>query len=224
LSRQALARKGQKRLSAEARREVIEVAATELFAARGYHGTSMEEIARRSGVSVPVVYDHFASKDELHRRLLERHFAELRAIWRSYLPGDEPVEARLSRTLDAWFAYVQEHPYAWRMLFRDTTGEPGLEAIRQEVAGESQVLLLQLLSQEPGIENVAAGGPASLELAWQSFRSLIQGLALWWYDNQDVPREQLVAAAMNVLWIGFERVRCGETWPAETPTSPRAAP
>jgi AcrR family transcriptional regulator len=214
LSRQALT-KGQKRLSAEARRELIEAAATELFAERGYHEASMDEIARHSGVSVPVVYDHFASKEELHRRLLERHFAELRAIWSAYLPGDEAVEIRLFRTLDAWFAYVQEHPYAWRMLFRDATGEPGLEAIRDEVAGESQALLLPLLGQEPGLENVGGGGPASLELAWQAFRSLIQGLALWWYDNQEVSRDEVVATAMNVLWIGFDRVRRGETWPEE---------
>src|SRR5436190_17752968 len=107
-------------MTAEERRDVIERAAAELFGERGYHGASMDEIARRSGVSVPVVYDHFASKKELHQSLLERHFAELRAIWRRYLPGDEPLEERLFRALDAWFGYVQEHAYAWRMLFRDT--------------------------------------------------------------------------------------------------------
>src|SRR5207247_8425364 len=69
-----------KRLTAAARREVIERAATELFAERGFHGASMEEVARRSGVSVPVVYDHFESKRALHRRLLERHYAELREV------------------------------------------------------------------------------------------------------------------------------------------------
>src|SRR5438093_10424956 len=146
-------------MAAPARRDVIERAATELFAERGYHRASMDEIARRSGVSVPVVYDHFASKEELHRRLLERHFAELRSIWREHLLGDDPPDQRFYRTLDAWFAYVQTHPYAWRMLFRDTTGEPGIEAIRQDVAAESQALLLPLLAREPGLEKVAGADP-----------------------------------------------------------------
>ena len=53
------------RLSAEARRELIEQAAGEVFADRGYHGASIDEIARRSGVSPPVVYDHFESKQDL---------------------------------------------------------------------------------------------------------------------------------------------------------------
>jgi AcrR family transcriptional regulator len=199
-------------LTAVARRALIEAAATELFAESGYRGASMDEIARRSGVSVPVLYDHFTSKEELHRRLLERHFAELRSIWREHLGGDDPPERRFYRALDAWFSYVQTNPYAWRMLFRDTTGEPGLDAIRQEVAAESQALLLPVLAQEPGVENLGGGGNESLEIAWQALRSLIQGLALWWYDHQHVPREQVVATAMNVLWIGFERVRNGEQW------------
>ncbi len=50
-----------KRLSAHERRELIEAAASELFAQRGYTATSIDEIARRSGVTAPVVYDHFAS-------------------------------------------------------------------------------------------------------------------------------------------------------------------
>jgi AcrR family transcriptional regulator len=44
-----------KRLAASERREVIEQAATELFAERGYRGASIDEIARRAGVSAPVL-------------------------------------------------------------------------------------------------------------------------------------------------------------------------
>jgi AcrR family transcriptional regulator len=201
-------------MKGDERRQLIESVATEVFAESGYHAASMEENARRSGVSVPVVYDHFPSKQELHRRLLERHFAELRSIWSEHLPGDEPLQERFHRALDAWFAYVQSHPYAWRMLFRDTSGEPGIDAIRQEVAEESKARLLPLIAEEPGLADVVGGDDRALELAWAALRSLIQGLALWWYDNQDVPRTQVVATAMNVLWLGFERARQGESWHA----------
>src|SRR4051812_10003765 len=100
-------------MTGDERREVIEVAATEVFAQRGYHAASMDEIARRSGVSVPVLYDHFDSKRDLHRRLLERHFADLRGVWAQHATTDDPPVRRLANTLDAWFAYVQSHPYAW---------------------------------------------------------------------------------------------------------------
>lgn len=192
------------RLSAAARRDVIERAATEVFAERGYEGASMDEIARRSGVSVPVVYDHFDSKQALHRRLLERHFAELRAIWREHTARDVPLERRLEQAVDAWLAYVEGHPFAWRMLFRDTTGDPEVQAAHAEVAARSRDLLLPLWAEQLGETGV--------EMTWEVFRAVLQGLALWWREHQDVPREQVLATIMNTLWIGFERVLAGESW------------
>jgi AcrR family transcriptional regulator len=201
------------RLTAEARREVIERAATEVFAERGYRSASMDEIATRSGVSVPVLYDHFRSKRDLHRRLLERHFAELRVVWGESLSGDGPPEQRMYNALDSWFAYVQAHPYAWRMLFADTSGDPGVEAIHREVAAESRALLLPLLARDAATEVFAGSdGQEALEMVWEILRGVLQGLALWWYEHQHVRREQVVATAMNALWLGFDRVRLGESF------------
>jgi AcrR family transcriptional regulator len=201
-----------KRLTAAERREIIETAATEVFAQSGYHGASMDEIARRSGVSVPVLYDHFESKLELHKRLLERHFDDLRNLWRDQLAGEDPPAQRIPRAIDAWFAYSQTHPYAWRMLFRDTTGDPEVEAIHREVAAASRAAALPLLASAPGGEQTAGSSAEQLEMAWEVVRSVLQGLALWWYDHQHVPRQDVVAAAMNALWIGLERLQRGESW------------
>jgi AcrR family transcriptional regulator len=202
-----------KRLTAEARREVIERAATEVFAEHGYHGASIDEIARRSGVSPPVVYDHFDSKQALHRRLLERHYAELRQVWRDTLPGDEPQEERIARAFDAWFAYIESHPYAARMMFRDTSGDPDVEAIRRDVAAQSRAAIRPIMGDEPGAHNIAGSADdESLDMAWEVVRAVLQGLALWWYEHPHVPRERIVATAMNSIWMGFERVRRGELW------------
>jgi AcrR family transcriptional regulator len=192
------------RLSAADRRDVIARAATEVFAARGYHGASIDEIARRSGVSAPVVYDHFDSKLALYQQLLERHFAELRAIWRVHTARDVPLDRLLERAVDAWLAYVETHPFAWRMLFRDTTGDPEVQAAHAEVAARSRDRLLPLWAEQLG----AAGA----EMTWEVFRAVLQGLALWWLEHQDVPREEVLATIMNMLWIGFERVTAGEKW------------
>lgn len=204
-----------KRMTAAARREVIERAAAELFAERGYRGASIDEIARRSGVSPPVLYDHFASKQELYRRLLERHFAELRGVWREHLSGDD-AEQRIARSFDAWFAYVEAHPFAGRMLFRDTTGDPQLKAIQEDVAARSRAEILPMLAAEPGAEGLSGIGPEEgLEMAWVVMRGVLQGLAIWWSDHPQVPRERVVATAVNALWFGLERVQRGEAWQAD---------
>jgi AcrR family transcriptional regulator len=212
-------------MSAAQRREVIERAASEVFSERGYRGASIDAIARRAGVSAPVIYDHFASKQDLHRVLLERHYAGLRQIWREQLAGEEPAETRIARAFDAWFAYVQAHPYAWRMLFRDTTGVPEIEAIHREVAASSRAAVLPLLARERAAQQIAGtADPVAMELLWELVRCVLQGLALWWYEHQEVPRERIVATAMNALWIGFERAGNGELWATAHPAPPPADP
>jgi len=209
-------RQPRRRLTAPERRELIERAASEVFSERGYRAATIDEIARRSGVSAPVVYDHFASKLDLHRRLLERHYGELRRVWRDNLAGDEPGGVRIARAFDAWFHYLQAHPYAWRMLFSDTTGDPDIEAFHRGVAADSRDAIIHLLAREPGAATIAgAGGAIAMEMLWELVRCALQGLALWWYDHRDVLREEVVATAMNALWVGFERAGRGERWAPE---------
>jgi AcrR family transcriptional regulator len=212
--------KPRKRMTAAARREVIAKAATEVFAERGYQGASIEEIARRSGVTPPVVYDHFASKQDLYKCLLERHFADLRQVWASNFTGEDPPERRVARSFDSWFAYVEAHPFAGRMLFRDTTGDPEIAAMHLEVAARSRDAILPLFAAEPGVEGVTGSVDGEgLDMAWVVLRGVLQGLAIWWHEHPQVPRERVVATAMNALWVGFERVLGGEAWrpPAEEP-------
>ncbi|MET9864248.1 TetR/AcrR family transcriptional regulator [Streptomyces smyrnaeus] len=207
--------KPRKRMSAQQRRSVIEEAATEVFAAHGYQRASMEEIARRSGVSVPVVYDHFPSKRRLHRRLLEKHFAALRQLWRERLAKtdsggvhDQLSTEEVASAFDAWFHYIETHPYAWRMLFRDTTGETAVREDHQEVIEASRDTLLPFFARLVGIPLLEAPDEDTrieAEMAWEVCRSALQGLALWWLDHPEVPRGKVVAAAVDAVWTGFER-------------------
>jgi AcrR family transcriptional regulator len=201
-----------KRLSADARREVIERAALEVFAERGYHGASIEEISKRSGVTPPVLYDHFDSKLALHRRLLERTRDELLEMWRSNLGGEQPTSERVPRALEAWATYVEANPYAPRMFFVETTGDPEARAIHAEVQAQARVALGAILGDEPGGDSIAGSDPRSLEMAAEVMRSGLTGLAIWWADHPEVPREQIVRTAVNAVWIGLERVSRGEGW------------
>lgn len=187
-------------------------AAAELFAERGYRGGSIEEIARRSGVTPPVVYEHFESKRELYRELLELHFAGLREVWRKHFAADGPLERRVAESFEAWFAYVEAHPFAGRVLFRDSA-DPEIEAIHAEVATQSREAILPLFAAESGAENIAGSvADEGIEMVWVVLRGVLQGLAVWWSDHPEVPRERVVATAMNALWVGFERTQRGQMW------------
>jgi AcrR family transcriptional regulator len=181
-----------KRLTREERREVIERAATEVFAERGFEGAGMDLIASRSGVSVPVVYDHFASKDDLYRRLLERQRDDLVAFWaqRLPLPGGRDRFDALEALVDAYYAYVEAHPFAYRMYFRDTT--------HRDIQQQGNVMLATLLKTVPGFEEA---DEATLQMSTEVLRTGLIGLALWWQEHPEVKRDQVVQAAMRALTI-----------------------
>ena len=73
-------------------------------------------------------------------------------------------------------------------------------------------MILPLLADEAGAEDFTGLGAHALEMGWEVMRGALQGLAMWWYEHPQVPREQVVATAMNTLWVGFERVRRRELW------------
>jgi len=179
-----------RRLSRDERREVIERAATEVFAEHGYAGASIDEIARRSGVSAPIVYDHFASKEDLYRRLLERQRDDLVAFWAKRLPLP-PGQGALGGLLDAYYSYVEANPFAYRMYFRDTE--------HPDVKQQGLKMLAALTATVPGFEDA---DEATLEMATEVLRTGLIGLALWWQEHPDVPREQVVQAAMRALSMG----------------------
>ena len=51
-------------------------------------------------------------------------------------------------------------------------------------------------------------------MAAEVMRAGLTGLAIWWIDHPEVPRERIVETAVNAVWIGFERARSGERWTA----------
>jgi len=120
-------------MPAAERRELIERAATKVFAEHGYAGASIDEIARRSEVSAPVVYDHFDSKLALFVRLLERTRDELLAMWMHTLAGEDPARIRMERAFDAWARYVESNRFASRMYFLEATGDPQARAAHREI-------------------------------------------------------------------------------------------
>lgn len=180
-------------------------AATEVFAAEGYAAASIRQIADAAGVTIPVLYDHFASKKQLHIGLLEQQGDALIAAVSS-VSGDSP-EALMRHSVDAFFSYVEEHPFAWRMLFREPPVEPDIAAAHARVMGRARAAIAGLLALTPRWKTSSAlGREQQLEVLAEGTKSAINGLAAWWWEHRDVPRDQVVALAMDLLFVGIERL------------------
>lgn len=79
------------RKKTEARREAILDAALEEFAAKGYAGARMEDIARRAGVAKGTLYLHFGDKEGLFNGLAESAFAPMHALAKEILDDKTPT-------------------------------------------------------------------------------------------------------------------------------------
>jgi AcrR family transcriptional regulator len=187
----------QKRLPPDSRRALIDEAAARLFAEHGYAGTRLDDVAAAAHVTKPVLYRHYDSKKALYLALLAKH--------RDLLPrfvdppvGDEPFNARLPELLDAWFTYVQDQPYAWHMIFSDTSGDADIQAFRRETQAAARALLAKVLQAQPELSIPKR----ELEPMAELLRSAMVGVTLWWLDNPEIPRRVIVDLVART-WRGL---------------------
>jgi len=203
-----------RRLTAEERRSAILDAALTAFSQKGYYATSLDDIAGEAGVSKALIYEHFASKQELHADLIARNARELTQRVAGALSGVE-IEStveRLAAGLEAFFAFVEERRDAWRMLFRDAA-DPESSAVLERMVQQVTAEVTVLISQDPGARKLTrVGDERSLRLLAEMLVGGAQAMANWWTDHPDAPRAQLVEIAMDFAWLGLERLSRGERW------------
>ena len=207
--------KPRKRLTAEARRAAILDAALEVFAARGYAASSIDEIATAAGISKALIYEHFPSKRVLHAALLEHHVTALFAMLAESAGTDAPGEIRLRDGVDAFLRFVEERRDAWRMLFRDAA-DPEVAEAMIGVQQQATLAVAALIAAEPTTpaDDDTEGREVAVEMLAQQLTGAVQSLANWWADHPDVPRERLVEMVMEFAWLGLERLRSGERYRA----------
>jgi len=194
------------RLSAAERRELILASAVRLFAERGYHATSMDEVAAQAGISKAVVYDHFTSKRELYTVLLDTIRADIDAVIGEAV-DPLPVDERVRAAIEAFFGFVEEYPDACRLLFLEMGGTS--EAAQIVAALEARVAegLSASLGSDPRIFGGHPDRERQLTILAELLKSAIHGLATWWYRNPQVPRADLVERTVAVVTPAIEAAR-----------------
>lgn len=198
------------RLKPEVRREKLLEAATEVFAERGYEGARVEQIADVAEVSPGLLYRHFEGKQELYEELLLLANRQLLEHLAQAAAPNLPTDQRVLRGLDAFFGFVEGHRNLWRLIMKDVV-EPEIAAIREDVVRRSVAVVATLAAQE---QDFGGTQPHERELEMVSVMVVgsVVSLAAWWMDHPKVPRNVIVAVAMESLWVGLERARAGERY------------
>src|SRR3954465_15390250 len=133
------------RMTGEQRREQLLDATKAIVLADGFHAVSIEAVARRAGITRPIVYGHFADLKGLLEALVERE--SLRAL--SQLPEryDDLLQA-----LTAYLEAVRTDPDTWRLVLVPQEGTP--RALHERIGAGREAVIARLAKALPAGSNL----------------------------------------------------------------------
>lgn len=122
------------------RAEILEKAET-LFAARGFHETTMAEIAASSGFSIGGLYRFFSGKEQLYSTLVMEKVRLMYDEIISAVDREGSTEGRIRALVAAHFAYVDHHIDFYRLLVGHESGlrSKGLRKLREQILDEHRM-------------------------------------------------------------------------------------
>lgn len=181
------------------RRAQILSMAEDLFAEHGFLEVTMDQVAAAAGVTKPIVYGHFGSKDGLLLAIIGRARTDLLAAMATAADGQTAPAEVLRIGILEFFRFVDDNHAAWKLLSRDAAKISGgsgeeLKALRQAQADLTTDLILDLAT---GVSRQEA----------EAFAEIIIGacdaLALWRDGRPTITPEVVTDHAMTVLWHGL---------------------
>ncbi|RKN03863.1 TetR/AcrR family transcriptional regulator [Streptomyces radicis] len=200
-------------------REIVD-AAVHVFSQRGYRAAVVDEIAELAGISKPMVYLYFTSKEGLFVACVRREARRLAETFReaAQRAGGSP-ELRLWAGLSAFFAFVAERRDSWVVLHRQAPEQS--EAIAAELAEARRTVMAEVTALvASGISDSDGGdhlGEFEAEFVAHALVGAADAVTDWMERHPDSPPDGASLRLMNMVWIGMRDVLAGGTWAPQAP-------
>lgn len=197
-----LAAHGHGRVPRSLRHRHILAVAERLFVDRGYGAASMDELAARAGVSKPVIYDLFGSKDEVFAACMSRAADQLAADVATAVAGATTGDdaERLRAGALAWFRFIDARRDLWFALLTsgDTPASAAIDAVR---ARQDAFVAAQLaaMAAERGVDV----DPVWIEAVAALVNGAFEAVGRWWGGHPDRSAEELAELYTTVLLPGL---------------------
>ncbi|WP_253827265.1 TetR/AcrR family transcriptional regulator [Prauserella aidingensis] len=191
---------------AQRERQMIQVAEA-VFAERGYTAASMDEIAERVGVSKPMLYEYFNSKEGLLLACIREARAELRRVTAQAVANSPTGEEALRQGLLAFFGFIRDRRQAWSLV-RHEASLVGTAAEELETTRQQQTDLIATLMGDFTDPETARMAEESglLQAAAEFVVGGCERLAIWSEQRSDLTPEIVAEYAVNLLWGGLAHI------------------
>jgi AcrR family transcriptional regulator len=185
------------RVPREVRERQLLGLAEQLFAERGYGGTSMEELASRAGVTKPMVYELFGSKDGVFRACVDRAVGQMARSVAEAVRAEAEPEARVRAGGLAFLRFAADNRGAWDLMSMGGQFAQQAVDIRRGQAELIHELMLELAPE--GVDE------RELEAAAWAVTAAYEGLAHWMWEHPDVAVEEAGDWIVALLMPGLRR-------------------
>ncbi|MCZ7456332.1 TetR/AcrR family transcriptional regulator [Streptomyces sp. WMMC940] len=182
------------------REEQIIAAAMEEFGRGGHAGASMAAIARQVGVTKPMLYTYFGSKDGLYLACLERVAARLLAAIEDTMTAARPPSATAlaHAVLTSLFTALEGERHAWFVLY-DRTLPPGSEL---RSAAQRHRAAVDDLAAEGTAALLGRGGntdPLDADALKHVWTGTVSALVGWWISHPEQSARDMSARCARLL-------------------------
>ena len=181
------------------------------FGELGYQASSMDEIAARAGVSKPMLYHYYGSKERLFLACLRRARDGMRgAILAGVGAGERPDE-QLYLALVSWYRFIDEHPSLWTMIVDEGLLEFGpaseeIESIRSE---HTELIAALILSHGPPGHT---DDMVEVELIAAAISGAGERITRWRSRHPELTPERTARHLMQLIWCGMAGIAQGAVW------------
>ncbi|MCH8499497.1 MAG: TetR/AcrR family transcriptional regulator [Marinobacter sp.] len=181
----------------ERERQMLEAAAV-AFGRNGFEATSMDEIAAACGVTKPMLYNYFKSKEGLYAAMIERAGSYLVGAIINVGKEPDPVR-RLHLAMGVFLDFVERYRDSWRMVFsaRGAQGsqQSNIASYRQQVM---QAAVYTLASLRPAVLDKAQAR-ALVEPYAYGLLGAGEAIAQWWLSHPAVAKAQAQHAIAGMI-------------------------
>lgn len=191
------------------RRTQIMISGLEVFAEKGFHLASMDDIAERAGVSKPILYQHFSSKQDFYLGVLDERVDYLVQHITESIDAAVGNKNRLEAAIACYFKLVDDADHGFRLIFEsDFTMNNEVRARVEDVVSRvSRVVGTEVANQtgkSMAEANILAGGLCGLAqaAAWR-----------WLRLGRPIAMDDAISQTLDLAWSGLSAVNTKEVSP-----------
>jgi AcrR family transcriptional regulator len=185
------------------REEQILTVAEQVFAERGYSATTMEDIADRVGVTKPLIYDYFGSKEGLLSAAVTRARGQLReateAAWQA-VGEDAPLGDIFRAGIRAFFDFIDEHAHAFVLIQQEGAMASQASDLIESIREQQSQATVRTLRGAPGL---AAVPDDLLEGYAEVIIGACERVAVWRTRRSEVSAEDATELVVSSVWSGL---------------------